>query len=315
MRGVWATVSGFGFFAPGLAHRAVGNVDDRFGLRLGGLFRIGLVRVAGGRLGFCFGRFVCGTGILPVRQAGSLPDFAEDFFGGGRGHFARDGFRGSFRSVSGGRRHGFPGRLRQSCLANARTFGLRHTQIADGRFRHRLHIRAEAGAGDLLLQLLRLLFKFAGAAIQRRFFDWLEPVCGGLLLRKKSAEPFAEPEIREEEQTDQTQRRINDRRANRSEQGKTELDVVTRAADFAIGRPAEQAADTLRANGFANFPAQSAVVREVKQAGERNQQNRRPQHRPARAFAQIAGPVQQEGRAKQRQHQRQQIAGNAQQQK
>ena len=66
---------------------------------------------------------------------------------------------------------------------------------------------------------------------------------------------------------------------------------------------------------FVDFSAQAAAVREVEQAGERNQQNHRPQHRPARTLAQVAGKIQKTGRAERREHQWQQIGGDSQQQK
>ena len=63
-----------------------------------------------------------------------------------------------------------------------RRFGLRHAQIADGRLRHRLHIRAQAGTRDFLLQFFRLLFEFARAAFERGFI-------GGFRVRRRRV-PF-----------------------------------------------------------------------------------------------------------------------------
>ena len=63
--------------------------------------------------------------------------------------------------------------------------------------------RPERG-GDFLLQFLRLFFQFAGAAFQGDFLGgfWLPPPPPVALL-KNGANPFAEPEIGQEQQADE----------------------------------------------------------------------------------------------------------------
>ena len=127
------------------AHGTVGDVNGRLGRFVRNSFRLG------------HGRF--GFGLNWLFRFGL---FAENFFGGGGGNFARSGF---FVFSGGGWSQLF-GRFGEGGFAVARAFGLRHGQIAHGRFGHGLHIRAETGAGDLPLQLFGLLLEFAGAAVE-----------------------------------------------------------------------------------------------------------------------------------------------------
>ena len=71
------------------------------------------------------------------------------------------------------------------CGCGGAPAGLRHAQIADGRLRHRLHVRAQAGTGDFLLKFSRLPFEFAGAPVQRDFVGGFGLASAGSLFRRR----------------------------------------------------------------------------------------------------------------------------------
>ncbi len=153
------------------------------------------------RFGFGFARFFHGFRF-----------FAQNVFGGGGGSFA---WWGRF-SLPGG--FSLFGRFGQSGFAHAHGswFGLRHAQIANGRLRHRQHIRAQSGPLDFLLQFFGLLLEVPRAAFECGFIGGFGFGGGGFFL-KETANPFAELKIGQEQQADEAKRQIHNGRTHRTE--------------------------------------------------------------------------------------------------
>ena len=126
----------------------------------------------------------------------------------------------------------------------------------------------------------------------------------------QSLNPRAETEIGEEQQTDQSERGVNDGRAEVAEQGEAVI-VMLRLPER---HAAEQAARAVRTNAFVDFAEHPGAVHHVKQTGEREEQHARPEQRPAQTVAQVAQKVQQIRDAEQRQQERQQVADEAERQ-
>src|SRR5208282_6482699 len=137
-------------------HGTIGDVNGRFRFFTIGLFHLSFFRNP--RFGFGFNWFSRSFGLS-----------ARHFFcRGGSNSFAWWRWFFLFGGTCG---FSLFGRFRQSGFAHAsgRRFGLRHAQVANGRFRHRQQIRAQTGTLDFLLQFFGLLLEVTRAAFERGF--------------------------------------------------------------------------------------------------------------------------------------------------
>jgi len=84
---------------------------------------------------------------------------------------------------------------------------------------------------------------------------------------------------------------------------------------LSIGCPPQPAARALRAEVFLQFPQPARVVHDVKQPGERSEQDGRPEQRPAQTLVQVTQKIQQIRHAERREQPGQKVTGNTQWQK
>jgi hypothetical protein len=286
MMGVAATVIGFGL----LGVRGLGEADDSIGF-------LGLNFFRARRFLFNCGRFFPGFRF-----------FTKNILGSGRARFARRsrlvllGGTGSFRLLGRFGRGGF-------ARAGGRRFGLWHAQIADGRFRHRLHIRAEAGTLDFLLQFFGLLFEITRTAFERDFIGGFGFGDGRFFL-KDMANPFAELKIGQEQQTDEAKRQIHNCRTHRTEH--PEPPIKTKQLELEQGL-SDPTARTLSVQGFAQWLEDP--VHHVQKAGQRKHEDQPPDAEPQSPFAQVRPEIKQTTQPERRDQKRESIRANSENEK